>query len=177
MSYKARKYILVIISLIFGFRVLTLFISDRFYSMSMAAETGKIRVDRGIALLNIALKLDTTNADIYFKKYELLEILLQETLRLAKDDKTVSVNEILYMVSDTRKKQLHLLEKCIDLSPSWPKYHLYYAITLKRMAPKPNIFTRRLILSELKKATTLKPYSPVYRKIYKRYLEEFDSPQ
>ncbi|MFC1548333.1 hypothetical protein ACFL5E_00065 [Candidatus Omnitrophota bacterium] len=163
MTDKTIKYILITFTVIFAIRVTTIFTADRLHSMSMAAETGRIPVDRGVALINIATKLDSTNTNLYFKKYELLDI-------RAKDNSQFTTHNL-------HKEQLHLLERCIDLCPSWPAYHLYYAFTLIGMRPQPNILTQELILSELKKSTELKPYSALYRKIYKRYLEKYPAVQ
>ena len=162
MTNRIIKYILVLFISIFAIRVCTIFLADRFYSMSMAAGTGKISIDRGITLINYAIKIDSTNVTLHYKKYELLE----QKSRMGPEKLRLDIYE----------DQLHILEKCIDLCPSWPAYHLYYAFTLKRIAPNPNIMTREVILSELEKAYTLKPYSNVYRKIYERHLAKFAIP-
>ena len=163
MKDKAIKLIIVLFTIVFTMRVVTVFIADRLYSMSMAAEKGRIPVSRAVTFLNIATKLDSSNANLYYQKYELLEL----SLRGAKADEAISQNDM------RRKQQLHLLRQCIQLCPSWPAYHLFYAFTLKKMSPNPNIVTQGQILSEFKKAAELKPYSELYRKIYKSYLKKF----
>ena len=74
MKYKVVRYTIIILSVIFAIRVLSIFIADRLCSMSMAVESGKITPDRGVKLLNIAIKLDSQNADLYFRKYQVLDI-------------------------------------------------------------------------------------------------------
>ena len=163
MVSNIRKYSIILFTLIFGFRVFTLFIADRLYSMSMAAEEATIHIDRGVNMLDAAMRLDSTNVDIYIQKYELLDI------KLRRGDGGIK-NQVL-------KEQLQLLRESINLYPTWPTYHMYYALTLKRIAPNPNILTQQAILSEMKKAVDLKPHSELYRKIYKRYLTGFKSTQ
>lgn len=156
MKYKVVRYTIIILSVIFAIRVLSIFIADRLCSMSMAVESGKITPDRGVKLLNIAIKLDSQNADLYFRKYQVLDI-------KEKDAEPLLVNKSI-------KYQLELLKRCINLCPSWADYHTYYALTLQKMTSNPNIVTRELILSELKKASELKPYSELYRKIYYKHI-------
>jgi hypothetical protein len=131
--------------------------------MSMAAEKATIPIGRGLNMLDAAMKLDSTNVDIYIQKYELLDI------KLRKGEWGIK-NQIL-------EEQLQLIRKSINLYPTWPTYHMYYALTLKRITPNPNIVTQQAILSEMKKAVDLKPHSELYRKIYKRYLTQFNSTQ
>ena len=162
MKDKAIKLIIVLFTIVFTMRVVTVFIADCLYNMSMAAEKDKIPTSRGIELLNIATKLDSTNANLYFKKYEFLDI---QAKKLKGEER--------YKTYDIRKQQLYLLRQCIQLCPSWSAYHLYYALTLGQMSSRPNIVTKEKILDELKKASELKPYSELYGKIYKSYLKRF----
>ncbi|MGB2630443.1 MAG: hypothetical protein WBD17_04355 [Candidatus Omnitrophota bacterium] len=126
------------------------------------AEKGRITPDKAITLLNIATNLDSTNANLYFQKYELLDI--------KANNLKPAIRNTQYAI---RKQQLHLLKTCINLCPSWPAYHLFYALTLNKFSQRPNIMTQQQILSELKKAAELKPYSELYSKIYKRYLKTY----
>ena len=153
MKGKIIKYSIILFSIVFAIRVVTIFTADRLYSMSLGIEQGAGEIVAVIAMVNSATKLDSTNADLYFIKYELLKLKTK---------------------TDIRKQQLHLLKKCIDLCPSWPEYHIYYAYALKQMSLKPNIVTKELILSELKKATELKPYSPTYKKLYDKHLTHYE---
>jgi hypothetical protein len=159
MKNKILKSIIVVFSLVFAMRVITMLTADCLYRMSKVAEEDKIPIDRGVACLNIATKFDPANADLYFRKYELLDI-------KAKNQKPTIKNEI-------RKQELTLLRQCVQLCPSWPAYHLFYALTLGQMNTRPNFITQQKILSELEKASELKPYSTLYRKIYKTYLNKF----
>ena len=161
MKNKLYNGVLIIFILIFALRVITIFIADRCYSMSMSAEKGKITPDQAITLLNIATKLDSTNANLYYQKYELLNLRTTDDQRPTTDE--------------TLRQQLHLLRTCINLCPSWPAYHLFYALTLNKFSSNPNVVTRKQILSELQKASELKPYSELYSKIYKRYLEKYST--
>lgn len=153
MKNKVIRYSIIVFSMVFMVRIITIFTADRLYSMSLAAEEGKRAPEEAITMLNIATTLDSTNVNLYFMKYEILELKTK---------------------SDILKKQLHILKKCIDLCPSWPAYHIYYAFTLKQMSLKPNIVTKELILSEFKKAAELKPYSPMYKKLYQKYLNRYE---
>ena len=149
---KTARVVMILFSALFFMRVTTVFIADRLCSISMAAEKGRISANRAITLLDLAAGLDSTNADIYFKKYKFLG---------SQPGKTGS--------RPLRQQQLRLLRRCVNLRPSWPAYHLYYALTLKRTRPRPNIQTRRLILDQLEQAAELKPYSRLYRSILKKY--------
>ncbi len=161
MKNKHIKTLLTVFTVIFALRVVTIFAADRLYSMSLAAEVGKIAPDRAVSMLDAAIKLDSANAELYYKKYEILN-------RGTKSDK----NDVQRTMYEIRKRQLNLLKKAINFCPSWPAYHLRYALTLKRMVKYPNVQTRELILSELKKAVELKPFSELYMRIYKKYVEK-----
>ena len=172
MGNRTTKLILIAFSLIFALRVATIFTADRCYSMSLAAEKGKITPDRAITLLNIATALDSTNAELYSKKFDIL--------RLKDKEKSHHPSPITHYSSpmthhEILKQQLHLMNRCITLCPSWPAYHLYYALTLSQMSPRPNIQTRKLILSELQKTKELKPYSNLYRQICQKYQKQLTS--
>lgn len=152
MKNRIISYCIIIFSIVFLVRVITIFTADRLYSMSLAVEQGKRKSELAITMLNIASTLDSTNADLYFLKYEILR----------------GEN-----ASNAQKQQLNLLKKCTDLCPSWPAYHLYYVLTLIQMSPQPNIITKERILSELKKAKELKPYSLVYMNLYQKYSKRY----
>ena len=81
MNNKFVKYSILLFTVIFAVRIFTIFISDRLLSISTFSETGRISIERGITFLEIAARLDSNNAKLYFKKYELLELLIQKALR------------------------------------------------------------------------------------------------
>jgi len=140
--------------MIFALRVITIFTANRLYSMSLAAEEGERPVSQALNLLITATKLDFTNADLYYQEYITLNP------RLTTQDPSP-------MTYDP-KLRLQALKHCIDLTPSWPVYHLYYGLMLKKMSQTPNPLTRDLILSELQKASELKPSSELYQNIYQK---------
>ena len=151
---------IVIFTIIFAIRVITIFTADRLYSMSLAAEKGTRTPESALKLLNVATRLDSTNATLYYQEYKVLNIKIKDEHRAS------SIQH--------REDQLHLLRHCINLTPSWPKYHLLYARTLERMSPRPNLMTRQKLLSELEKASKLKPYSPMYKDIYNKYKAKYE---
>jgi hypothetical protein len=158
--------IIIIFSLTFAVRVVTIFAADRLLSIASTAKEGPVAPEKALDLLNLATKLDSTNAELYYKQYELLNLSLREAEAIPKTSRPRDVKAI-------RKTQIHLLRTAIALRPLWPKYHLSYGLTVGRMSPNPNIVTRRLILSELKKAADLKPYSTMYQNIYKKYAAKY----
>lgn len=62
-----------------------------------------------------------------------------------------------------------LFEKAIEAEPSKAEYHMSYALDLARRNPTPDYFTIRLVLSQLKQATELRPFSKAYRQTYDAY--------
>ena len=160
MKSKVIRYGIIIFSIVFAIRVITIFTAERLYSMSLAAERGKRATEEALTMLNTAIKLDPKNAELYFRKYEILEL----------SSRARPEAEMRDLMQNIRKKQLYLLKKCMDLCPSWPGYHMYYALTLESMSPNPNIMTQSVILSELQKAASLKPYSKLYHQIYQKYI-------
>lgn len=125
MKNKLTKIVIILFSMAFALRVTTIMLADVF--------TGT----------DLAIKLDSTNADLYYERYGSVD--LQPKLRL------------------------QALKRCINLTPSWPAYHLYYGLMLEKMSPNPNPLTKGLILSELEKASDLKPSSRLYRKILQEH--------
>jgi len=157
MKNKLIQLTIILFSLAFATRVITVSATDRLYSMSLAVEEGAISPNKAITYLDYAIRLDSTNADFYYQKYRVLSGLSPKG--------TVPDEE-----RKVQKQQLHFLRHCINLCPPWPRYHLNYALTLSKMSPRANLMTRESILSELKKASDLKPYSPLYQRIYQARL-------
>ncbi len=62
-----------------------------------------------------------------------------------------------------------LFEKAIEAEPSNAAYHMGYALDLAKKNPTPDYFTVRLVLSQLKQAAELRPFSKVYRQTYDTY--------
>ena len=143
---------MVVFSAVFALRILTIFTADRLYSMSLAAETGKISPEKGLKIISTAVMLDPSNAKLHYEKCEILELEIK--------DKKRKQRNILF------EKQLHILRRCINLCPSWAAYHMHYALILSRMSRNPNMFTREMINSEIEQSIELKPYSKLYRRIY-----------
>lgn len=62
-----------------------------------------------------------------------------------------------------------LYEKAIETEPSKAEYHMGYALDLARKNPTPDYFTLRLVLSQIKQAAELKPFSKAYQEVYASY--------
>ena len=161
MKNNILRTLIIIISIVFAVRVSTIFIADRCYSMSLSAPT-----EQAQKLLSIAKKLDSTNVKFYFTECDILDQAIENDQ--IKDSSRNSIK-----VSGYRKEQIRLLKTAIDLCPSWPAYHIYYAITLKQMLLRQNILSATQILSQLKMSVELKPFSQKYNKIYENYKENF----
>jgi hypothetical protein len=153
MKTKIKNLIVIIFSVVFLLLVITVFISDRLYSSTFNLVNKPDILESAIGRLDYAIVIDLLNAELYFRKYELLR-----KMRKINGDKKPSAGE------------LQLLKKCIQLRLFWPKYHFFYGITLERMNQYPNAITQELILSELRKAAELKPYSEFYQNTYHKYI-------
>jgi len=132
--------------------ILTTFAAERLSAISFRPAFFSLTMDERIELMDRAIGLDPLNAEFRFRKF----ILLQRK-RLSEGN------------AIPHKTELYAIKEAIDLRPLWPKYHLYYGLVLDRMSPNPNVITRQLILSQLKKAAELKPYSELYGKIYQNH--------
>jgi hypothetical protein len=150
------KIIILAFSLVFAALVLTTFAAERLSAMSFRPVFFSPTPDERIELIDRAIKLDPMNAELRFRKFVLLQ------------RKRVSEGK-----ARSNKAELYAMKDAVDLRPLWPKYHLYYGLILEKMSPRPNIVTRQLILSQLKKAAELKPYSSLYQEKYSEYLEKF----
>jgi len=62
-----------------------------------------------------------------------------------------------------------LYEKAIETEPSRAEYHMSYALDLAGKNPAPDYFTVQLVLSQIKQAVELKPFSKAYREVYAAY--------
>jgi len=156
MLNRIIRLFIVIFSILFALRVITFLASDRLYSMSLSAKSP----EEGIELIQTAEALDSSNAELYFSEFKLLESI-------------ISRSEDHDLIKTYRKRQVFLIKKAIDLSPSKALYHMYYAITLRRMSPNPNAVTKSVILSETQKASELRPYSEIYARILAGQRERF----
>ena len=145
------KLTILIFSIVFAALVLTTFAAERLSAMSFRPVFFSPAMDERIELMDMAIKLDPLNAELKFRKFILLR-----RKRLSEGRPR------------PHKAELYAIKEAIDLCPLWPKYHLYYGLVLERMSPNPNIITRELILSQLKKAADLKPYSELYQEKYNR---------
>jgi hypothetical protein len=139
-------------SVAFAAIVLNTFAAERLSAMSFRPVFFSSTIEERVELMERAIKLDPLNAELRFRKF----ILLQR--------KRISEGN-----PRPHKTELYTIREAIDLRPLWPKYHLYYGLVLERMSPTPNIITRELIRSQLKKAADLKPYSELYQKKYQAY--------
>lgn len=162
MRNRAARLTFIVFSVLFAIRVLSIFVADQHYNRTMPSKRRQSTPQQAMVLLDVARKLDSTNAKIYFREYEMLEALYRSP-------ETVEGMSKAYI----NKLQLLALRRCINICPSQALYHIDYAITLKRMSPNPNIITKDLILSEVHKAARLRPYSELYQKIYRKYLKKF----
>jgi len=59
-----------------------------------------------------------------------------------------------------------LFEKAIETEPSNAAYHMGYALDLAGKNPAPDYFTLRLVLSQIKQAVELRPFSKAYQEVY-----------
>ena len=62
-----------------------------------------------------------------------------------------------------------LFEKAVETEPSKAQYHMAYALALAGKNPAPDYFTLRLVLSQIKQAVELKPFSKAYQEVYASY--------
>jgi len=156
MNLKTRvlKFLILIFSTIYAIRILTIFTADRLYSSTFNLVNKTEVLEDAVQRLDYASRIDQLNAELYFRKYELLRKI-----------------RILRGVKKPYAEELQLLRECIQLNPFWPKYHFFYGITLERMNRYPNVLTQKIIPSELEKAAELKPYSDFYQNTYHKYIK------
>ncbi|MFA5125314.1 MAG: hypothetical protein WC473_05850 [Patescibacteria group bacterium] len=62
-----------------------------------------------------------------------------------------------------------LYEKAIETEPSNAVYHMGYALDLAKKNSAPDYFTVQLVLSQLKQAVELRPFSKAYQEVYASY--------
>ena len=153
---RAAKTVIIIISIVYAVVVASTFVSDRLIAAAFRQGNISFSLEEKLSLTEKAIELDPLSAELYFKKF----IVLQE-MRISTGKRK------------PHKTELYAIKNAIDLRPLWPKYHLYYGLVLEKMSPNPNIMTRSIILSQLKKAAELKPYSEMYGREYLKYLEKY----
>ena len=153
---RAAKTVIIIISIVYAVVVASTFVSDRLIAAAFRQGNISFSLEEKLSLTEKAIELDPLSAELYFKKF----IVLQE-MRISTGKRK------------PHKTELYAIKNAIDLRPLWPKYHLYYGLVLEKMSPNPNIMTRNIILSQLKKAAELKPYSEMYGREYLKYLEKY----
>ena len=156
MKNLITKLTVILFSAVFAALVLSTFVSDRLIALSFRSGRGVYTPEEKLVLVNTAIKLDPLNAENHFRKFMVLQ-----DIRVEKGLKR------------PHKTELYAIKDAINLRPLWPKYHLYYGLILEMMNPDPNIMTRQLILSELEKASSLKPYSALYKEKYAKYLKKY----
>ena len=156
MTTRTTKFIIIIFSVAFAAVILSTLTADRLTALSFRTKPGTFTLESRLRLMDYAIKLDPLNAECHFKKFKILQ-----EIRIEKG------------IKKPHKTELYAIKDAIDLRPLWPKYHLYYGLVLEKMNPRPNIMTQKLILSQLKIATELKPYSDLYREKYLNYLEKY----
>jgi hypothetical protein len=159
MSNHIIRAILVTFTLLYGTCVVLVFGSDRLHSMSLAVESGKISPERGIALIDAAIKLDPLSAELYSRKYA---IFFSE----AKKNK-LKAGDLSYEI------RLQFMARAIALCPAWPAYHFHYALTVEKVTPRLSKMAVQHMLSEFKKAATLGPTTQRYKDQYESRLKKY----
>jgi len=71
------------------------------------------------------------------------------------------------------ERQLQLIARCVNLCPSVASYHFRYALTMPMVHPHLTLMAREFLLSELQKASELKPQDARYRDVYGKYRKRF----
>ncbi len=184
--------------LLFAGTVISVFSADRLYSMSLAAENGTRPVERGIALINTAIHLDPLDARLYSQKYQLMGLITQDAITQQRNNATTPsaqrptppvipseaeghpqrvipseaegrVEGSINSPSIIRERQLQLAATCVNLAPSVAANHFRYASAMITLTPHLTRMAKQYLVSQLQKASFLKPYSDSYRKIYKKY--------
>lgn len=161
-SAQLLRLALIAYTVVFTLWIGSVFGSDRLYSMSFAAQTGKISPEKGIALLEIAMRLTPGDARLYAQKYDLMPRAV-EIGRLMTDDRRLKPGDLLY------ERQLQVIARCIDLCPSVASYHFHYALTMRMVLPCMTIPAIRYLLSEYEKASELRPGNVYFRSTYQKY--------
>ena len=155
MINRIIQIILIIFTLLFGSCVVAVLGSDRLYSMSLTSEKGTRPVERGLALIDTALKLTPLDARLYSQKYTFLGIKTSNEQR--------ATSNVL------RERQLQLATTCVNLAPSVALNHFRYASAMFTVTPHLTPMAKQYLVSQLQKASILKPYSDSYRDIYEKY--------
>ena len=156
MAIRSAKITITLLSVVYAAVVLTTFTADRLVALSFRPVFITPTLDQRLSMVELAGKLDPLDGEIPFRKF----FILQE-IRVSERRRSPS------------RAELHALRDAIRLRQLWPRYQLYYGLLLERMSPSPNIMTRQKILSQLKRASDLKPYSSLYRSKYLDYLEKY----
>lgn len=159
MVNRSVQMVLIVFTLIFGCCVLSVFSADRLHSMSLAVESGKISAERGIALIDAAIKLDPLNAELYSRKYR---IFFDEAKK-----KKLKSGDLSYEI------RLQFMARAIALCPAWPAYHFHYALTVEKVTPRLSKMAVQHMLSEFKKAAELGPTTQRYKDQYESRLKKY----
>lgn len=160
------KLLLIVFTILFTSSVVAVFASDRLYSMSLAAQVGKISPEKGIALIEAAIRITPGDVRLYVQKYDLMS-LPTDTGRPTPYALRPKPGDLLY------ERQLQVIARCIDLCPSWAAYHFNYAQNMRRVHPRMSLMATKFLLSEFKKASDLRPMSQLYRKMYEKYDQRY----
>lgn len=101
-----------------------------------------------VADINLSIHLNPLNSDYYYQKYSLLKAQPAQALTY--------------------------LQSAIELEPTRAAYHMFYALALLKLTPivhhPSSIVHQAVILQELHRAVSLKPFSKLYQKTLHDYL-------
>jgi len=115
--------------------------------------------------INLSIHLNPLNSEYYYQKYLL--------------SKTGTVPAVGAPDTKPRGLSLNYLQSAIELEPTRAAYHMFYALALLKLTPivhRPSSITHQaVILQELHRAVTLKPFSKLYQKILNDYLPSLQS--
>ncbi|MCK4859881.1 MAG: hypothetical protein KAS87_04925 [Candidatus Omnitrophica bacterium] len=162
MNYK--KLAVLLLSAAYIFCLSAIFTADLYYRRSLAAKDRKISPTKALGYINKAIFLNPVRSTYRYQKYYLLKMFYAN--RKAKSACHLSQTAKQNLLS----KGIQNLEKAIELEPTKPSYHLFYALSLIKRDLLRGKEIPKIARQELRRAVELKPYSELYQQIYNQRL-------
>lgn len=168
MKMKLRNVsyqIIAFLSFIYFVYLATIFIADFYYYRSKSLQKKDFSSQKAIGYIERSIFFNPLNSQYRYQKYYLIKSHFKNY------KPPILGNELTLREKILLKQAISSLKEAIQLEPSNPSHHMFYALALIKSYGLRNSSTIEMVKEELSRAVELKPYSKVYHRIYRKILQ------
>jgi tetratricopeptide (TPR) repeat protein len=139
--------------------------ADFYYYRSKQVSRRGSAVEEALNSIERSLFFNPLNSQYHYQKYYLIKNYFKDYKPPIVKNNLTPQDKILL------KQAIASLKKAIQLEPSNPSHHIFYALALVKFYGLRDYRIIEIVKKELFRAVELKPYSKVYSRIYQKILD------